>query len=95
MTKGLPLVVVVRPSHDFHHRRGWATLLSGLGACLLWVRTRHPEGGSRLPLYPRKADIQSFTEDVRFVPLTSDLRLDTPQQSLLRYSMRPAAAYAI
>jgi hypothetical protein len=26
------------------------------------------------------------------VPLTSDLRLDAPQQSLLRYSMRPAAA---
>ena len=33
--------------------------------------------------------------NVRFVPLTSDLRLDAPQQSLLRYSMRPAAAYAI
>jgi hypothetical protein len=28
----------------------------------------------------------------RFGPLTSDLRLDAPQQSWLRYSMRPAAA---
>ena len=28
-------------------------------------------------------------------PLTSDLRLDAPQQSSLRYSMRPAALYAI
>ena len=44
---------------------------------------------------PRKADIQSLKRDVCFVPLTSDLRLDAPQQSLLRYSMRPAAAYAI
>jgi hypothetical protein len=37
---------------------------------------------------PKKADIGY----VGFVPLTSDLRLDAPQQSLLRYSMRPAAA---
>src|SRR5215471_170719 len=44
---------------------------------------------------PPKADIETQPRDVRFVPLTSDLRLDAPQQSLLRYSMRPAAAYAI
>jgi len=44
---------------------------------------------------PPKADITEHSLDVRFVPLTSDLRLDAPQQSLLRYSMRPAAAYAI
>jgi hypothetical protein len=36
-----------------------------------------------------KADINRGELDVRFVPLTSDLRLDAPQQSLLRYSMRP------
>jgi hypothetical protein len=40
---------------------------------------------------PPKADITEHSLDVRFVPLTSDLRLDAPQQSLLRYSMRPAA----
>jgi hypothetical protein len=39
-----------------------------------------------------KADIDLSASDVRLVPLTSDLRLDAPQQSLLRYSMRPAAA---
>src|SRR5260370_4810813 len=44
---------------------------------------------------PPKADIAQHGGNVRFVPLTSDLRLDAPQQSLLRYSMRPAAAYAI
>jgi hypothetical protein len=41
------------------------------------------------------ANIDEGGWHVRFVPLTSDLRLDAPQQSLLRYSMRPAAFYAI
>jgi hypothetical protein len=42
-----------------------------------------------------KADIERPDLKCREVPLTSDLRLDAPQQSSLRYSMRPAAAYAI
>ena len=42
-----------------------------------------------------KADMCGALAHVRYVPLTSDLRLDAPQQSSLRYSMRPAAAYAI
>ncbi len=42
-----------------------------------------------------KADMCSAQAHVRYVPLTSDLRLDAPQQSSLRYSMTPAAAYAI
>jgi hypothetical protein len=45
-----------------------------------------------MSVLPPKADIAERELDVRFVPLTSDLRLDAPQQSLLRYSMRPAAA---
>jgi hypothetical protein len=52
-------------------------------------------GGLRDVRFTPKADIGWAHWDVRFVPLTSDLRLDAPQQSLLRYSMRPAAAYAI
>jgi len=46
----------------------------------------------RMSALPLKADINRAHWDVRLVPLTSDLRLDAPQQSLLRYSMRPAAA---
>jgi hypothetical protein len=48
-------------------------------------------GISAMSALPPKADIDRECLDVRFVPLTSDLRLDAPQQSLLRYSMRPAA----
>ena len=44
---------------------------------------------------PPRADMCSAPMDVRYGPLTSDLRLDAPQKSSLRYSMRPAAAYAI
>jgi hypothetical protein len=47
---------------------------------------------SLMSALPPKADIAECDRHVRFVPLTSDLRLDAPQQSLLRYSMRPAAA---
>ena len=34
---------------------------------------------------PPKADIGTQSWNVRFVPLTSDLRLDAPQQSSLRF----------
>jgi hypothetical protein len=42
--------------------------------------------------YPSTPDVMLSAAKRRSGPLTSDLRLDAPQQSLLRYSMRPAAA---
>ena len=44
---------------------------------------------------PRLRTYDCDAPNRRLGPLTSDLRLDAPQQSLLRYSMRPAALYAI
>jgi hypothetical protein len=57
-------------------------------------QSRHMQCKTACPFTP-KADMCGATNDVRFGPLTSDLRLEAPQQSSLRYSMRPAAAYAI
>jgi hypothetical protein len=68
------------------HGTNFGPLMSGLGHFRTLKRIR------RMSALPLKADINRAHWDVRLVPLTSDLRLDAPQQSLLRYSMRPAAA---
>jgi len=55
----------------------------------LGVRGGKPQNEHMFSGLPPKADNEQTWRHVRFVPLTSDLRLDAPQQSLLRYSMRP------